>query len=132
MRLTWLALGTERRGSRGTSARELGIGTAALFVQAATGLANAREPLTNHADFRVFMMSPLIHEGGMKERRHLCIRRAHARTHKQNTARSGRDFVAAKPCAKRAWLFSILGLMAHGKWTFYIPPAKGKQNWGNV
>lgn len=69
--------------------------TAALFVLSATGFANACEPLTNHANVRVFMMPPLIHADSVREREHLCI---HTHTH---DCKFGKDFVAAKSCAKK-------------------------------
>lgn len=67
--MAFLALG-RKEGFQGDQCQRAGNRTAALFVQAATGLAKAHEPLTNHANFTVFMVPPMIHAGSVKEGKH--------------------------------------------------------------
>lgn len=99
--MAWLALGRKEE-FQGDQCQRAGNRTAALFVQAATGLANAHEPLTNHANFRIFMMPPLIHAGSVREGKHFCTcAHAHAPPpHPHTIAIFGKDFVAAKSYAK--------------------------------
>lgn len=99
--MAWLALGRKEE-FQGDQCQRAGNRTAALIVQAATGLANAHEPLTNHANFRIFMMPPLIHAGSAREGKHFCTcAHAHAPLPRARTiAIFGKDFVAVKSYAK--------------------------------
>lgn len=69
-------------------------------------------------------MLPWIRAGSVRERNtcvHMCT---HTNTHTDTTVRFGKGFVAAKSCAKRAWLFSYFWdwwCKESGQFAFLLP-----------
>lgn len=78
VQLTWLALVKQEGGLLRDPSQRAGKRTAALFVKAASGLANAWESLTNHANFRVYMIPPLIMRAMCERENTMCL---HTPTH---------------------------------------------------